>query len=61
MRVGRALFQVLEGSAETLEVYPHAIFRALNQFRPLPPKQTLTGARRRVELLRFEALKNEIL
>jgi predicted nuclease with RNAse H fold len=45
----------------TIEVYPHAAFRALAGPANLPKKTTLAGARRRVELLEAAGLRVEHL
>ena len=51
MARGMELFQLLEGRAETIEVYPHAIFRQLAKQAPLPSKSRQAGGRMRVALL----------
>ena len=51
MARGMELFQLLEGRAVTIEVYPHSIFRRLAKQTPVPPKSGQAGLRMRVRLL----------
>ena len=52
MQTGLALYDTLrDGGRELVEVYPYAGFRALARGASLPPKQTVEGARTRVDLL----------
>lgn len=51
MARGMELFQLLEGRAAAIEVYPNSIFRRLAKLTPLPPKSGQVGVRARVALL----------
>jgi predicted nuclease with RNAse H fold len=50
MTVGFALFRLLTPVTQVVETYPHAAFRRLSP-GALPPKLSVAGIRRRVELL----------
>ncbi len=52
IHVGIRLFQALRARGhDPAEAYPHAAFRMLNRFQPLPPKRTADGRGRRLALL----------
>lgn len=52
MRRGIELFAELDGRAETIEVYPFAIYRWLARPDAIPRKNTIEGVKRRIELMR---------